>query len=388
MQIRIYRTSLLDALRDTWQFHGYNTFSINHGRKKMKRVVGNIFATAIGIAWSLTATAYYENYKSNFVSPIPPACITNLPVLDQFNTSGTQLLSQGTVDWTNLVGETQELEISVYQKGCPDSGRRVLLIELELLDNADESANFAFPPQPWARLSGDETRYRLRLNAEPNTNQSVDNIGSLLVEGIKYLFIIDAYSPLAGDFDVDLVMTAPDYNGAFTLDLDDVGGVGATAPISAYQNNLRALAMTLTGRLSGNWVTPGVPDQGFVLAFEELADSLDMLFFLSWYTYDSDGNLLWLTGATTYEMSATQVTVDIELVTNGQFLGTKTADRTVVGTATLKARDCNHLELVYNLSGLGMGSGTIALRRIFSLEIQGYTCGDYATRIEHINDGN
>ncbi len=335
----------------------------------------------------LPAHALYENYLSNYTTPIPPACITNLQVLDRFNYSASQVISQEVVTWINTDFQEQDLEITVWQMGCPETGRRLLLVDLELLDDPDGFLNIALLPLPWGRIPGDQTRYWFRLNAEPNTNQAMDDVTGIIYEGIKASFILDTYAPLAADFNFDKIMLANQYNGAFQLELDDPENFTSTIQIPSYNGNLAAADMTLTGRLSGNWVTPSVSDQGFVLAFEELAEESKGLFFLSWYTYDSNGNLLWLTGANTYRLEASQVSFDIELVTNGQFLGSKTADRQVVGSGTISAFDCNDLELSYNLNTLGLGSGTIPLRRLFSLEIQGYACSDSATRIEHINEG-
>ncbi len=342
---------------------------------------------ALLLLLSNPAQALYENYLSNYTTPIPPACVTNIPVLDSFNFSGSEIISEQVVTWINTEFVEQDLEITVWQMGCPEPGRRILLVTLELLDDADGFADIALLPWAWGRIAGDPTRYRFRLNVEPNTNQAMDDVTGFLYEGVQVTFIMDTYAPLAEDFDFDKIMLASQYNGAFELELEDPEGYLSTAQVPRYKGNLAAADMTLTGRLSGNWVTPSAADQGFVLAFEELADSSEGLFFLSWYTYDQNGDLLWLTGANTYELQAAEVSFDIELVTNGQFLGSKTANRQVVGTGTLSAFDCNDLELSFDLSALGLGSGTIPLRRLFSLEIQGYACGDNATRIEHINDG-
>lgn len=328
-----------------------------------------------------------ENYLSNYTSPIPPACVTNLQVLDEFNFSDSQVISQFIVTWVNTDYQEQDLEITVWQKGCPENGRRVLIMDLELLDNQDGYLDLALMPFPWGRIPGDQTRYRFRLNVEPNTNEAEDDVTGIIYEGSKTSYFLDTQAPLAANFDWNQVMLASQYNDAFQLELDDPDNFTSTVQIPAYHNNLGAFDMTLTGRLSGNWVTPSASDQGFVLAFEELADESEGLFFLSWYTYDSNGNLLWLTGANTYDLHSAEVSFDIELVTNGQFLGAKTADRQVIGSGTISAYNCNDLELSYNLNAMGLGSGTILLRRLFSLEIQGYACGDSATRIEHLNDG-
>jgi hypothetical protein len=144
--------------------------------------------------------------------------------------------------------------------------------------------------------------------------------------------------------------------------------------------------MALTGRLSGTWLASGTLDQGFVLAFEELLNSTTSLLFLSWYTFDGNGKLLWLTGAGFYEWGDTEVSLNIDLVENGEFMGSKVADRTVVGTAKVVAINCNDLRLTYNLNQLGLGSATKSLVRIVSAETQGYVCSDAMTRIIHEGD--
>ncbi len=98
-----------------------------------------------------------------------------------------------------------------------------------------------------------------------------------------------------------IMVNPEEYNEAWQLRVRDVGDPTVNTweiDIPAYTNNLQTPVMALTGRLSGTWVVPGVPDQGLVLAFEEEGSSLMPrgLFFLSWYTFDDKGELLWLTG--------------------------------------------------------------------------------------------
>ena len=87
-----------------------------------------------------------------------------------------------------------------------------------------------------------------------------------------------------------------------------------------------------------------------------------------------------------YALGDTQVQFNIELVTNGQFMGTKTADRAVVGSGTIVANNCNDLTFNYDLSQLGLGSNSVTLVRVLSLETQGYACSDLLTRLLHEND--
>ncbi len=68
-----------------------------------------------------------------------------------------------------------------------------------------------------------------------------------------------------------------------------------------------------------------------------------LLMFLSWYTYDANGDKLWLTGSSQFAMGDTEVTIPIEKVTHGEFMGSKTADRSVVGSVTITGNNCNDL---------------------------------------------
>jgi hypothetical protein len=104
--------------------------------------------------------------------------------------------------------------------------------------------------------------------------------------------------------------------------------------------------------------------------------------FLSWFTYDSDGEMLWLTGAAQFHMGAPFLTVPIEKVNHGEFMGNKTADREVVGSVTIAGSNCNNLRFDYDLTDIGLGTGTQNLHRLFSLETAGYTCRDLEARIE------
>jgi hypothetical protein len=101
--------------------------------------------------------------------------------------------------------------------------------------------------------------------------------------------------------------------------------------------------------------------------------------FLSWYTYDTHGGMLWLTGAAS--LYGQLRSLFHEKVTNGEFRGSKTADREVVGSVTITGNSCNDLGLQYDLDKLGLGFGTERLKRLFSLETAGYVCRDLQARI-------
>ncbi len=77
----------------------------------------------------------------------------------------------------------------------------------------------------------------------------------------------------------------------------------------------------------------------------------------------------------------TTVTIPIVRVTNGEFRGSKAADREVAGSVTITGNNCNDLTLEYTLNDIGLGAGTKRLQRIYSLETAGYTCRDLEARM-------
>ena len=186
------------------------------------------------------------------------------------------------------------------------------------------------------------------------------------------------------------------YNGAFTLKLDWGEQTGYLVEIPPTETVLSTNpSIPLSGRLSGNWVVEGASDQGFLISISELVEGnapfhesvyshlqSPLLIFLSWYTFDAQGNKLWLTGAAEFATGESQVTIPIEEVSNGEFMGSKTADRSVVGNMTIKGNNCNDLTLQYNLEEIGLGTGSQHLNRLFSLETAGYVCRDLEARME------
>ena len=328
-----------------------------------------------------------ENYATNPFSPYPPACATNYQIWDKYNTSGTEIIHSGIIQLTGEAGTLRDVELTVWRKGCAEAGRSVILVDLKPVDDSDGMDEWVFTPWFWAATRR-APQIKMRAISEPNTSYATDETQKLWERGSYTLFLENP--SIYSEFGY-IMVNPEEYNGAWQLRVRDVGNPTVNTleiDIPAYTNNLQTPLMALTGRLSGTWVVSGVPDQGIVLAFEEEGSSLMPrgLFFMSWYTFDDRGALLWLTGNGFYERGATEITVDILLVTHGRFLGTEEAEREIVGTARIVAQDCNSLVLEYDLEAIGLGSGAEILQRIFSLEIQGYACRDIQSRINHLND--
>ena len=113
------------------------------------------------------------NYASNILSPIPPACATNYQVWDTFNTSGIETLVQGTIQVSSLIATTEDLNVTIWRKGCPGSDRSVIVLVLEAPDNNDEFTHCLFTPVINAVLPNGDNK-KMRLLSEPNTHFGTD----------------------------------------------------------------------------------------------------------------------------------------------------------------------------------------------------------------------
>lgn len=181
--------------------------------------------------------------------------------------------------------------------------------------------------------------------------------------------------------------SANDYNEAFSLGIwnppnNDYIQVPATATVLQPDQ-----ALPLNGRLSGTWVVDGASDQGLVLSFSNRVSSAGdhpeqspVFLFLSWFTFDRNGKMLWLTGQAEFAQGETRAVVPILLTGGGEFMGAKKADRSVVGQVVLSANSCNDLQFEYELSALSLGQGSQRLERLHGLEIAGFNCRDYEAR--------
>lgn len=323
----------------------------------------------------ISLAAAQENFSSHPAAVYPPGCATLTAVADAIDPGDSEPVADGEI--LLLDPEDQQpsaVSVVVYRQGCAEPGRAVIKVAFEVVSGGKA-------PVPLVEAQIGAQIYPLRLAADPNSFEET-NAWRMMFSGQLYEFFLEgpSWSDLQNP-DVSLPVISPEqYNGAFGLRFVDVVDFSeSTAQLPAYDGSLQADAIALNGRLSGTWVVADVPDQGFLLAFEELADGENFLF-LSWYTYGADGELLWLTGGDRYEIGASEIALNLDLVTNGEFLGPKTADRAMAGTASLAAVDCNKLQFSYDLTSLELGSGTVTLKRLFSLETAGYACRDRAAR--------
>ena len=353
--------------------------------------------------------------NSNFVSnpdlPYPPGC-AHPPIADDLVEQEPQTATffEDTItrfDWQT--GERIEVRLKAYRSRCSEPGRSLIWLEFTLPGKyAGRAIELALPPisakppDSWSRArllvtepggwgSGlQDDRELALLVSQP---QGLEEYRDHSVER-KWLFLLDNLSPVSEwGLYFGRGLSAAEYNARFDLELYYVPSqLTIEVPATAELFPEPSPRLPLSGRHSGTWVIDGASDQGFQLAISEQVGErqdfapgvpdLPLLIFLSHYTFDAQGDLLWLTGVAEFAPGTSEVTVPIVKVSNGQFRGAKPAARETVGSVTLTSNSCNDLTFDYDYSSLGLGTGSARMQRLFSLETAGYDCRDYDARVE------
>lgn len=362
----------------------------------------------LALFYCINAQAY-SNFIENPYTLYPPGCAT-IPELQTtlYGDNVVKFFEREVVLPILYSHEELPAKISAYRVACADADRSLIWLEFSL----PEGSFYTLPGPPEVRaVIGNSQTTAMRLVDEPNGwgVGAASWFSSQIFEEDwhwdgrtprkTWIFLLDNLTPFSAHFDPQVFMSPSQYNGSFNLEVNWRSDGGFVIEVPATAGLVTANPrIPLSGRLSGNWVVNGASDQGFVMAIsemvpetvpapDELMDSR-LLLFLSWFTYDADGGKLWLTGSAQFEMGASEIAMPIERVTNGQFLGGKEADRATVGNVTIIGNNCNDLRFEYDLTDLGLGSGTQHLQRLFSLETAGYVCRDLEARIGYLPSEN
>jgi len=370
--------------------------------------------TQSGLLVALLLSAYGQLvladaiYTSNPGSPYPPSCITGpLRALDLQAENVVKFYSDRI--WLEVVHKIEsndpfanlgEARLDMYRLACAEVNRSVIVAEFALPRQGVEIRK-AQLLLPW--LAGSTGFDPFPLEFKPEANGWGQSQG-------QFHHSQRAFGDYTGGWD-----DARRFTWRYVLDVHPQGGLGQRGYASHYYNGFFGLeffrsdgepflafgvpateellnptgSLPLSGRLSGNWVEQGAVDQGFLISFSNPVppagqgggkpENSQLLVFLSWYTFDLDGEMLWLTGTAKFSQGARHVSIPIELVTGGAFLGGAEARREVVGQGHLQAVSCNQLEFEYHLDALGLGDDAVQLQRLYALEIADYPCRDHGS---------
>lgn len=337
------------------------------------------YPAVLAVLFSANAFAI-ENFVTQATTLYPPACLSTAGPDEVFTPSQTRIAFLDQVVKFTAFPETKNdasIDMQIVRRGCKDPDRSVILVSTSLITGGDAF----FLPRFFAEIEG--TRYPLRLANEPNSFEQ--NYGGALQSTGREDFVLDGVAESRTASTANIISVAQ-YNGAFKLIMQDGfdESIEFELAIGAYSGLQKPRKFPMNGRMSGNWVSEGATDQGFLISFNEFidGDGVRNMVFLSWYTFNTDGSTLWLVANNFHDIAADSVELNIQLVENGAFLGKKPVDRTDVGSATMTVESCNEITFEYDLASLGLGVGSITLTRIFSLEIAGYACRDQTARLD------
>ena len=337
----------------------------------------SLFALIGAVLFSQSATAR-DNFVTSPTAPYPPGCTSSDNRGISTPTQSRQVYADDAIQLTDAAGGSDiSVNVLIYRQGCIEDNRSVMRVTFE---NFTTNRLFALPE---IVLFVNDTAYPMRLVPEANTFET-NNSGLIYSLG-TFDFVVDG--PTESSVTSNTQIISPEqYSGAVTMIIRDAldSSNEYSVPLPLWNTEIKPSRYPLNGRLSGTWVSADAADQGFLIAFNELVSEsgAEQQVFFSWYTFDQNGDQLWLVTNALFPINAAAVEMPLQLVTNGSFLGEAVADRETISTAILTAISCNELELEYDLTSLGLGEGTLTLIRTFALETAGYACRDVQARLD------
>ncbi|HET9484178.1 MAG TPA: hypothetical protein VFO79_09500 [Xanthomonadales bacterium] len=293
----------------------------------------------------------------------PPSCLSYpLPT----TVRGTPVVLQN-VRLGDFEGNYEErLTVTMWRVAC-SGGKSAVLVKFQRPSNAPNN-QFADVPIPFV-TQGAFTQRLARLHFEPNTVNSEVNGHSI---GGDVTLVLEATS---GD--------RIDFNQAFRVELGTIVANQAflyafdMPAYNAAQHPDGALALEITGYVSGSWYDPARGGEGMIVEVGERASGAKYAGF-AWYTYDAQGNPSWIVGnqdlPTTGAVPRT-VTIPGLYLRGGGFAGNfnpSSLDARPWGTVTLTFPSCNAMRLDYASAatpppGAPTGSGTRNWQRLVTL---------------------
>lgn len=340
-----------------------------------------LLALTLLIAGRAAATGEI-NVLTDLKSPFPPGCVAvSLPEApaSQANTLFNENIAVPSVGSS---GKDARVQVTIWRTGCHDSGFSVVMVRFQ-----KTSGDFAvLVPKVYAE-AGDVNRpmHVAQLLHHP----AVGNVGAsaniINEDPVTYMLGVDPFS-----IDGETEFWPEDYNDAFTLEFFWGDFSPFAAPdgelflIPAYDPELdppQNEYQVLHGRMSGQYVFEGLPNNGLFLQIGEEFDDTNTIT-ATFFTY-MNGEPFWVIGAKNQlEPGFDIVTLDMLEVEGGEFFtvppGSYTGDDVSwesIGTMTIEALDCNRLLIGYNFSEAGLGSGSLEAERL--VRTAGYDCNPW-----------
>lgn len=318
------------------------------------------------------------NLLTDLGTPFPPGCLSiDIPEQPEDPDS---LLVDSNIAVPEALSDVNGATVNVqaWRVACADDGYSVVLVRLTQI-----SGTPVVIPQVYAE-AGDVERpfHEAQLVSIPGAGNVGATGGIVSNAGTTWMLAVEPVS-----IDGQTTFLPEDYNEQFTLEFtweaySVSNSVNFPVLLDRFEPSLdppQFADTVLNGRYSGQWILPGTPKTGLVLQIAENGD--ENFVFAIFFTY-RNGEPYWIVGNTSSGLTQPgPVTIDMLETSNGEFISRpdQPVDGDVpfadAGRITIRAKDCNTLEVDYDFSPLGEGTGSFDMERL--IRIAGYDCNPW-----------
>lgn len=321
------------------------------------------------------------NLLTDLGTPFPPGCLSiDLP---EQPSDPDSVLVDNDITVPTVVGSNQptaDINVKIWRVGCADEGYSVVLVRLEQVSGSD----LVVTPLVFAE-AGDvfEPEHVANLLTIPTGGDQVGASGGIVTNvGTTYMLTVEPINVFG-----DKTFLPEDYNEQFTVEFtwaaySDLESVDFDVVLDRFEPSLDPPQFdepVLNGRFTGQWVAEGRERQGLVLQVAETGDA--NFLFAIFFTY-LDGAPLWVTGNTTaIQFQPGPISVDALRFDGGEFFAdpnqppASAIDATTIGAFTISVIDCNTIQLDYDFTDIGEGTGSLVMTRL--VRVAGYDCNPW-----------
>lgn len=315
----------------------------------------------------------------------PPSCLNDgLPFGESSADPNAAQVSVNLLEYDSSTGyyDLSEADtLTVWRIPC-SGGVSATVMEIDRPAGKDGNTSlYPIFPNIYVTPTGSSTASYPRLPQDPNTLYSDTPVTSPLI--YSSIYVLDYY-----DSTQSSASSGFDYNQAFTLHVDNLGGgsaVGISVPAyhSANFNNYPSASnpMQISGYMTAGWYDPAHSGEGMFIQVFDNGDQATRTLAASWYTYDELGAPFWLYSQGVVNIGDNQlIDAPVAYRTGGGFAGNfgAASAQHIWGKMSFSFPDCGHMTVSYqsttnDLPNGPKGSGTlhwIRLGNVNSLNCQ------------------
>lgn len=318
------------------------------------------------------------NLLTDLGTPFPPGCLSiDLP---EEPSDPDSLLVDSDINVPSALSNANDatVNVQIWRVACADDGYSVVLVRM-----AQVAGDPVVIPQVYAE-AGDVDRpfHEANLLLIPASGNVGATGGIITNAGTTWMLAVEPTS-----IDGQTTFLPEDYNEQFTVEFTWEAYSGAQdvnfpVLLDRFEPSLDPPQFdepVLNGRFTGQWVAEGRERQGLVLQVAETGDA--NFLFAIFFTY-LDGAPLWVTGNTTaIQFQPGPISVDALRFDGGEFFAdpnqppASAIDATTIGEFTISVIDCNTIQLDYDFTDIGEGTGSLVLTRL--VRVAGYDCNPW-----------